>query len=397
MDETTMKNIIVVGGGYAGLHAIQSLRKHWGTKIGNRIRLILLDKQPYHFRKVVMVKAPARPVDLCVPFQSYRWNHVEFIQGELRDVLSDQQMIQYKTVEDRLETLRYDQLVIAVGSIVKKPEGDVGGFVLEGEADVQGIQEELKSVAMRAEQAAHLEEKERLLHAVVVGGGITGIEIAAELAACLRAKGLSLGLGKNRNVVSLIHAGDRLLPQAPRKITGQLERRLRKSGVSLIKNTRALHYKEGAVKLYRGQIAASLCVWALGTSPNPLVQRIGLPVHEEGRLLVDASYRVQGHKNIYAIGDCAYVTDPKTNQVDGMNCKEAMMQAKRLGKVMKIDRAGGSAPTHRDSVTHFFCIALGPHDGFLWTKRWGIDFAISGILARKVKEYAWKTASLVKR
>jgi len=398
MEEMTMKpkNIIVVGGGYAGLHAIQTLRKQWGHEIGKRIRLILLDKQPYHFRKVVMVKAPTRPVDLCIPFQSYNWDHVDLVQGELTDVLSDQRMIQYKTAEGNDATLPYDQLVIAVGSIIRKPEDECGGFLLRGEADVKAIQRELQSLVMKAEQATSLEEKEKCLQAVVVGGGITGIEFAADLSAYLRAKGRSLGLGEGWSPVRLIHTRDRLLSQAPRKIGDRLERRLEKSGVILMKNTKAIRYQDGMVRLHDGQIAASLCVWVLGTSPNPLVRQFGFPVHQDGRVLVDASYRVQGHKDIYAIGDCAYVTDPKTGQVDGMNCKEALMQAKRLGKVMKIDRVGGSVPTHQDLVTHFFVVALGPNDGFLWVKRWGIDFAISGFIARKAKEYAWRTASLVK-
>lgn len=390
------KNIIVVGGGYAGLHAVESLRKEWGNEIGNSIRLILLDKQSYHFKKVVLVKAPTRPVDLSVPFHSYNLENVEFLQGELTQVISNQQMIQYKISEDHQETLPYEQLVIAVGSIIKKPEGDYGGFVLRGEADVEAIQRELTSLTIKAEQATSLEEKEKLLHVVVVGGGISGIEVAAELAAYLRAKGCSNGLSKNRNTVSLIHSGDRLLSEASRKIGDQLEQRLNKLGIKLIKNTKAIQFKDGLVRLHNGQIAASLCVWVLGTSPNPFVQRIGFPVHQDGRLLVDASYRIQGQNNIYSIGDCAHVTDPKTGQVDGMNCKEAMMQAKRLGKVMKLDMVGGLVPTHQDLVTNFYCVALGPNYGFLWTNRWGIDFVISGTIPRKVKEYAWKTASTVK-
>lgn len=390
------KNIIVVGGGYAGLHVVESLRKVWGNEIGNSIRLILLDKQPYHFKKVVLVKAPTRPVDLRVPFHSYNWNNVELIQGELMDVLPNHQMIQYKTLEDHYETLPYDQLVIAVGSIIKKPEGNFGGFVLRGEADVESIQKELKSLTMKVEQATSLEEKEKLLHAVVVGGGISGIEVAAELATYLREKGATLGLSKNQMTVSLIHSGDRLLSEACRKIGNQIEQRLNKLGVQLIKNTKAIQFKDGLVRLHNGEIAASLCVWTLGTSPNPLVGRIGFPVHQDGRLLVDANYHIQGQQNIYSIGDCAHVSDPKTGQVDGMNCKEAMMQAKRLGKVMKLDMVGGSVPIHQDLVTNFYCVALGPNDGFLWTNRWGIDFVISGTLARKVKEYAWKTASTAK-
>jgi NADH dehydrogenase len=81
--------------------------------------LILLDKQVYHFKKVILVEAPTRSGDSLVLFHSYQWNNVELLQGVLTDILPIQYTIQYKTLEDHYETLHFDQLVIAVGSVIK--------------------------------------------------------------------------------------------------------------------------------------------------------------------------------------------------------------------------------------------------------------------------------------
>ncbi|WP_232695495.1 NAD(P)/FAD-dependent oxidoreductase [Brevibacillus daliensis] len=388
--------IIVVGGGYAGLHTVESLRQAWRHEIGTRIRLILLDKNPYHFRKVLLVKAPTRPEDLRVPFSSYGWDNVEILQGELFDVMSRQQIIQYKTSEGNTVTLRYDQLVIAVGSVMRKPNDDHGGIALHEESDVKQIRDTLESLTIQALQTNNLTERENLLHATVVGGGISGIELAAELAYYLREKGNTLGLDKNRMAVSLIHSGQHLFPDSSDKTRHLLEQKLNKLGVALHLNTKAIQFKDGFVTLLNSQIPTGLCVWTLGTSPAPLVKQIGLPVHEDGRILVDESYRVKGHNHIYSLGDCTRIIDPKTGQVDGMNCKEATLQAKLLGKIMKADSCGEQAPIHEDKYAKFFCIALGPNNGFLWKNQWGIDFVLTGKLPGKVKEYTWKIASLVK-
>lgn len=176
---------------------------------------------------------------------------------------------------------------------------------------------------------------------VVVGSGITGIEIAGELASYLRKK-TPFQVDQNHFRVHLLHSGERLLPEASKKVADQLEQRLNRRGVKVVYQTKVQQYKDGVVTHHQGEMKAQLCIWALGTQPNLLLQRLGLPIHPDGRLIVDAFYRVQGQQNIYAIGDCARIVDPRTGKVDGMNCKEAMMQAKQLAKVMKAFYIGES-------------------------------------------------------
>lgn len=84
---------------------------------------------------------------------------------------------------------------------------------------------------------------------------------------------------------------------------------------------------------------------------------------EDGRLIVDASYRVKDSSNVYAIGDCARVYDPNTGHVDSMTCKKAIPQAKRLAAVMKAALLGLPAPQHRAYPASFYAIGLGPRNG----------------------------------
>src|SRR5699024_9722699 len=96
---------------------IHSIRKAWGHHIGRDIRLILLDKEYYHFKKVLLVKAPVRPENLRVPYQTLPWSDVERVQGVLTDISPERQRVYYRTCEGHSERLQYDQLVLSVGSV----------------------------------------------------------------------------------------------------------------------------------------------------------------------------------------------------------------------------------------------------------------------------------------
>lgn len=390
-----LKTIVVVGGGYAGLHAVDSLRKVWGKAVGEQIRIILLDQNPYHFRKVLLVKAPIHSDNLYVPFDYYGWEDIELLQGELMEVFSDKKIIYYRAKDRTQKVLPYDQLILAVGSVMKQIDENKNGIVLQEGRAVKQIKQQLHALIAKANQTDDLEARKRILHVTVVGGGITGVEFAAEMAAYLRNCSNALGLKKQAEMVSLIHSGDRLIKEADHYVGNRLEKRLQKLGVEVIKNIKAIQFSDGIVTLTNGKISTGLCVWTLGTAPNPLVRKLGLRHHSDGRLLVDKSYRVQGVDGIYAIGDCARIIEPKTGEADGMNCKEAMMQAKRLGKVLKADVTREHALPHRNIVRRGYSVSLGPEDGFLWVKRLGINFIITGKIANKVKAYTWEMASTV--
>ncbi|WMT41835.1 FAD-dependent oxidoreductase [Paenibacillus sp. D2_2] len=142
-------------------------------------------------------------------------------------------------------------------------------------------------------------------------------------------------------------------------------------------------------------IPSGLCVWTLGLLPNPMLSSLGVPLTADGYIAVDASYRVQRAPGIYAIGDCAEIIDPASGLADGKTCKEATAQASRLAQVIAADLMGRPAPTHKRFMD-FFCFGLGPQRGIAWTRAWGIDMIFTGKLGWRLREFTWKSASLLK-
>lgn len=389
---TIKETVLIIGGGYAGIHAAEVLNQAV-QKGAASLRIILADAHGRHFKKVRLVQTPVRSMELSVPLSAFGWKHVELLQARLESVDADRRTAAFTTADGSETVLPYDRLVLALGSVPKPPAPEAGGFTLE---EAPAIRSRLERQIRLAEEACLPEERASLLQAVVVGGGISGMETAAELAAVLNRERIRLGAAGRGACVSLVHAGDRLLPEAPERISRRLRRKLRSLGVETRLRSKAVRYDgaRGTLLLNEGErIPASLCIWTPGVEPQPLLRRLGLPLHEDARLLTDPWYRVRGYDTIYAIGDNARIEDPSTGKPDGMTCKEAAPQAKRLAAILQADIFGRTAPPH-SAVPATFCIGLGEGEGFVWMQKWGLDLVLTGKLGWRVREWTWSMASL---
>lgn len=381
------KTIVVVGGGYAGVNLIEALKKELYSEIKEKIRIILIDKNTFHFKKVKLFKAIVNEnvSDLQVPLNHYCGSSIDFIQGELTKVNHEEQTI-YITGEDGVSfQLQYDQLVLAMGSVLCDVDSEHGGFALTGIEKAKFIRQQLLK---------KLDSPKSKLRLAIVGSGITGIETAAELRSWLRDEAEQKGIQMKNIEIFLINDKHRLLNEAPVKISEKLENRVKKHGIDLIHNKRAEKFIENKVFFSdHSQLEADLCIWTVGLKPHPSLGELGLSLTDEGQLKVDSWYRLVEGENIYAIGDCVHVVDPISGSVAAMSCKEAISQAGRLAKIMKEHLEGYNANAHQ-SYPNLLCIGLGPNDGFVWAQKWGVDFVLLGKIAEKIREYTWNLASL---
>lgn len=389
---------VVVGGGYAGINAVKAIQKELGPLVrAKSLRLIMIDKQSRHLRKVLLFKPASGPSDITVPLSSLFPEGVQWIQGSVSQVKGEDRCILYTDVSGSPQCLRYDILVLALGSIVRQTGPEQGGIALTGLEAAASIRERWRDNMRQAAQARDPAKRQQLLSLAVAGAGISGIETAAELSHAMRQEAAKLGITTSEVKVYLLNARSGLFPEGSPKMALKLERALADGGVTVLHDQKALHEKEGTLTLSGGQtIPVGLCVWTLGLVPNPVLRSLGLPVTNEGQLIVDASYRATSAPGVYAIGDCARIVDPGSGQADRMTCKEATAQASRLGKVIAADLAGRPAPVHK-SFMDFYCIGLGPGRGMLWTRQFGLNLVIAGKLGWTMRKLTWNMASLVNK
>ncbi|OAB25385.1 pyridine nucleotide-disulfide oxidoreductase, partial [Paenibacillus macquariensis subsp. defensor] len=302
---------IVIGGGYAGINAVKAIRKTFKGQASKRtLRLILIDKNPYHFRKVLLFKPAVGDEDITIPLTRLFPEGVEFVQATVTKIDSGERRLLCQDAEGNKNSIKYDFLVLAVGSVVRQPDPDQGGMALASLDAAWKIREAWRANIKKAVKEKSAKERQRLMTIAVVGAGISGIETSAELAYFIREDAVLLGLDPSAVRIKLFNANKRLFPEGPTKVGLKLERSLDACGVTTLHGSRVLQEKEGVLTLSNGEtMSVGLCVWTLGLLPNPMLQSIGLPITPEGYVIVDASYRVQGAQGVYSIGDCARIVD----------------------------------------------------------------------------------------
>lgn len=389
---------IIIGGGHVGLAALKAVQQSTrGLAGGQRVRFVLIDKQSGHVRKLLLFRPAVSEEEITVPWRHYEFaKDVDFVQGTVTFVDSGQRQVRYTDAQGRELRIRYDLLVVAVGSVVRQPDPEQGGLSLTDPRSATAIRERWRANLRQAVSERQPKERKRWMTAAVVGAGISGVETAAELSLEMRKEAASLGLNPSDVSVYLMSGQSRLFMEGSERAGRKLDRILRECGVTVLYDRKVKREEAGAVTFVDADpLPVGLCVWTIGLIPNPALLTMGLPLTPGGQVQVDGSYRVPGAQGVYSIGDCARVVDPKDGKTDLMRCGEGVLQADRLGKIVKADLEGHPAPVHRaaSSILEFFCIGLGEDRGLVWGRKWGLEFMITGKLAWKIRKLAWDAGS----
>ncbi|MFG1699867.1 NAD(P)/FAD-dependent oxidoreductase [Nonomuraea sp. NPDC049309] len=321
MDAT--RNIVIIGAGYAGLTtALRIDRKH-------RITLISADE---HFTQRIRLHelAAGRP-EVTVPLKELtKGTGITTVRGRVNAIDPDGRRVR---TEDGRE-FAYDTLVYALGS-----RTDTG---------TPGVAEH----AYTAEQAGELRAR---LHGgsgelVVVGGGLTGVEMAAELAESYPAWRVALVTG------GVAGAG---LSEKGRR---HLARTLTRLGVRMREGTHVESVGRDGVRTDQGLIAADVVVWAGSFRVHELAAEAGLAVDDHGRIVVDETLRSVSHPDVYAVGDAAAVRLP--GGTHRMSCAAGMPIAAHAADVINARAAGRPAEPFRFRYL-LQCVSLGRRDGLV--------------------------------
>ena len=384
---------VVIGGGYAGIHAIKAIQKNIGRN--QSIRIILIDPNPYHIKKVLLFKPAVEKETIKIPWKRIFPSNVEVIKGYVTMINHKDRRI---TCQNDMgeEQLTYDNVVITVGSCFQKIAPNTGGISLSSPENGELIFNQWNENLALASKANSQKERKKLMTATVIGAGISGIETSAALAEKMRKVATNRGLNPRDVKVMLINSKKVLFDEGPGKLGIKLEERLFQQGVQVIHNAKAICENNGIVELDNGQcIPSGLCVWTIGLVPNPILSSWDIPLTTDGRVKVDESYRVKESIGIYCIGDCARIVNPRTGVEDQMTCKEAIAQARRLGKIIKADILHKKSPVHKTPMTTY-CFGLGKKQGLVWVGLPKLNFYLSGNLGFWIRKLTWDIASLVK-
>jgi NADH dehydrogenase len=301
----SVPQVVVIGGGFAGLAAVRGLRRA-------AVDILLIDRSNHHtFQPLLYQVATAglAAPSISAPLRHIlrRQQNVTVLMGEVRSVDVDARQVSANGTK-----YPYDYLVIAAGATHAYFGHDrwaasaPGLKTLDDALEIRG---RVLSAFESAEAAEDAGEREACLTFVIVGAGPTGVELAGTLAEIARhtLRREFRRIDPTAARVLLVEAGSRVLSTFPESLSAAALSQLARLGVKVFLGRAITQVDAAGVIVGEERIPARTVIWAAGVAASPLGRVLGATVDRAGRVVVTPDLSIAGHPEVYVAGDLASV------------------------------------------------------------------------------------------
>ncbi|HEY6408014.1 MAG TPA: NAD(P)/FAD-dependent oxidoreductase, partial [Ktedonobacteraceae bacterium] len=303
----TLPHVVIVGGGFGGLTAAKKLGKQ-------PVRVTLIDRNNYHLFQPMLYQVATSglaPADIAAPIRDTLHKHRKNTTVQLEEVTGVDTQQQLVSMQN-LPPLHYDYLILATGASSNyfgHPEWESNSPGMKNLADGLEVQQTILGAFEEAEKEPDERERKRLLTFVFIGGGPTGVELAAASAVHVNhiLKGNFQRIGPGDARLILVQGPDRVLPTFRPELTAKVEKKLKELGVEIITGVHVKEMDENGVQVGDEYIETNNTFWLAGVQASPAGKWLGAEVDRGGRVMVQDDLSVLGHPNIFVIGDTACV------------------------------------------------------------------------------------------
>lgn len=344
--------VVIVGGGFGGLHAARALGRA-------AVNVTIVDRRNFHLFQPLLYQVATgglSPANIAAPIRSILRH-----QRNARVLLAE--ALEIDTTRRRLlladGELGYDTLVLATGAshhYFGREEWEALAPGLKTVEDATEIRRRVLLAFERAERAASPQEMRALLTFVVVGAGPTGVELAGALAELARVtmRHDFRAIDPRQARIVLVEGLDRVLPGYEVTLSAAASHSLRELGVEVRTATRVTDLGPAHVGLVHDgtseRLEAHTVLWAAGVQASPLARAVaaatGAPLDRAGRVLTSPDCSVPGHPEIFAIGDMAAFTHQDGAPLPGV-AQVAIQQGDYVARVVQARLRGKTLPPFR--------------------------------------------------
>ncbi len=287
----SQKRVLIVGGGFAGIKAALEL------SADKRLQVSLLSNRPTFrfYPGLHLATAVDTPTEASIPLESIIGNKpVKLIIGEAVQLDRRKQTI----ITSRIDSYRYDILIMALGVVTNY--GEIKG--LEQYAySIKSTEEVLRLKAHLHKQL--IEDHKPDLNYIIVGGGSTGIELAASLPGYLKEIMNRHKINHHAINIRLISAASRLMPEMPDVMSTKITKRLKNLGVKISLGQTVKGETAEKLHINGKSISSHTVVWTAGVTNHPFFRVNNFVINKNGKVKVDVY--LQAEENIYVLGDNA--------------------------------------------------------------------------------------------
>jgi NADH dehydrogenase len=368
------QQVLILGAGFAGMWAALSAARLTDLHDRDDIEITVLAPQPelrirprFYEAGVESFAAPLLPL--------FAATGVKFIAGVACEIDTASKQVWYHTAQEQLAAVHYDRLVMATGSQINPifPGAKEHAFNVDQLESAACLEQHLTQLAQQADGEARNT-------VVVCGGGFTGIELATELPARLRAI-----LGDATSIRVIIADRSPVVGgRYSQELCDVIKQASDELGVEWMLNAEIAAISEQGVTFKNGDfIASNTVIMTMGVQASPLTAQISAPRDAHGRLHVDQNLKVIGQEDIYATGDVAYASTDDKGNTALMTCQHAIMLGRFVGNNVAAGMIGIN-PQPYQQVNYVTCLDLGAW-GAVYSEGWDQVVKSTRTEAKKIK------------
>lgn len=303
------KKVVILGGGYGGIHAAQTLQRLLGR---DEAEITLIDKNDRHTLLTELHEVAGARVhedSVQIPFTDiFRGSRVRVVQDTITGIDLEKKVLRSEAAE-----YPYDYLILACGS---EPEfyGIPGmaenALTLWSLEDARKIKARVRTMFELAAAETDPVKRQELLTFVVGGGGFTGVEMAGELAEWVPDLCREFGVSPFSVTVYVIEALPRILPTLAENLAARAARAMQAKGITVLTSSPIVEVRPDELTLKSGsKVRTRTVIWTGGVRTTTFLKDKGFNCKKRGRLAVNEYLQVDGHDDVYAVGDNCFFVD----------------------------------------------------------------------------------------
>ncbi len=341
LESVKQTKILILGGGFAGISVLRELESSF--KHQDNIKITLVNEDNFFLFTPMLPELASgmiRPSAISIPLRMV-CKKTEFIQAKVSSIdLKSKLVAITRPFDGMVKILTYDYLVIAVGGTTNffgNKRIEKHAFTIKTIQDAIGIKTHLIHMLEIADTENNPALQEKLLTVVVVGAGFAGVETIGELNDFIKdsVKSYYHNINPDNIKMILVSASDKILPELGEELGKKAYESLQKAGVRIILNTKAVDAGEDFVFLGNGEsISCDTMIWTAGVTMDSVITSLDCE-HKSGKIAVNSFLNLTNYDNVYALGDCAAVTDTKTGGLYPPTAQHALRQSRIVSHNLK--------------------------------------------------------------
>lgn len=308
--------IIIVGGGVSGLKVAMKLGHKLGKK--KRGKITLIDYQIGHIWKPILHKIASGSLNYHYEITNYlshaKNNHFSFKLGKMTNINRKEKYItinekytKNKKVKIKEEKIKFDILVIAIGSITNdfKIKGVLENCsFLDNQTQANNFHKKILNTLK------YNLKNNKITKIAIIGGGLTGIEFSTEILNLIKKLEIYkfYKIKEEKILITLIESENRILPKLPIKISKIINKNLEKLGIKIKTNTKIKKIENKTIETEsKEKIKFDIIIWTTGVKVSNFMKNIGgLITNQNNQLIIKKTLQTTLDNTIFAIGDCAF-------------------------------------------------------------------------------------------